>query len=99
MKTDFKEDGDSDIYIVRFTTNEEIKNNQYPILEHDWTKPPCTGTGFTGSPYELIPEYELIHKDKGSRLINEGIIVKIDSNHKETLVGIYNRTVNVFEKV
>ena len=90
--TVFKEiaDNNGDVLVMRFKTDAADcpSNSDYPKMDasQPWNKPPCTGTGFTGSKEHLIPEYSYgLGKD-----IVSGAIYKIDVNGNETMVAIWN---------
>ncbi len=60
----------------------------YPKMDgtEPWNKPPCTGTGYTGSENHLVPEYTY---GRGQE-ISDGAIYKVDCTGKETLVAFWN---------
>lgn len=95
--TPYKElaENKGDMYVVRFTSDYCPNNNNYPKMDETepWNKPPCTGTGYTGSKEHLIPEYTY---GRGQD-ISDGAIYKVDFKGKETLVAMWKH--GRFEKV
>ena len=84
-----KLENNSEMYVVRFTSNtpsSEIGIPNDPL--------PCTGTGFTGSNEHLIPEYDY-PKTKPT----DGAIYKIDAEGNETIIGIWNEDASRFIRV
>ena len=89
-ETVFKDVADSngDVYVMRFNSDFCPSNEEYPKMDgsQPWNKPPCTGTGWTGSDSHLIPEYTY---GKGQE-ITDGAIFKLNSNGEETIVAFWN---------
>lgn len=84
-----------DMYVMRFTSDYCPSNENFPKMDgsEPWNKPPCTGTGYTGSGEHLVPEYTY---GRGQE-ITDGAIYKVDGNGNETMVGMWNH--GHFEKV
>ncbi|MDU5808911.1 MAG: hypothetical protein E6Z65_06925 [Finegoldia magna] len=84
-----------DMYVMRFTSDYCPGNENFPKMDgsEPWNKPPCTGTGYTGSGEHLVPEYTY---GRGQE-ITDGAIYKVDCNGIETMVGMWNH--GHFEKV
>ena len=84
-----------DMYVMRFTSDYCPSNENFPKMDgsEPWNKPPCTGTGYTGSGEHLVPEYTY---GRGQD-ITDGAIYKVDGNGNETMVGMWNH--GHFEKV
>ncbi|SHN49056.1 A nuclease family of the HNH/ENDO VII superfamily with conserved AHH [Butyrivibrio hungatei DSM 14810] len=74
------ENGD-EVYILRYTTDDVPTNLDYPKLDPNYG-PPCTESGFLGSPEVLIPEYTHINPAK----ITDGAIYKLNPDGSEQLV-------------
>ena len=95
--TPYKElaDNNGDMYVMRFTSDYCPSNSDYPKMDgtEKWNKPPCTGTGYTGSKEHLVPEYTY---GLGQE-ISDGVIYKVDCEGRETLVAIWSH--GRFEKV
>ena len=77
-----------DMNVMRFTSDYCPQNSEYPKMDgsEPWNKPPCTGTGFTGSREHLVPEYNY---GRG-REISDGAIYKVDIDGNETMVAFWN---------
>ncbi len=88
-------DNKGDIFIMRFTSDYCPDNSAYPKMDgtEPWNKPPCTGTGYTGSKEHLVPEYTY---GRGQE-ISDGAIYKVDYEGNETIVAIWAH--GKFEKV
>ena len=84
-----------DMYVMRFTSEYCPGNEEYPKMDgsQPWNKPPCTGTGYTGSSEHLVPEYTY---GRGQD-ITDGAIYKVDKDGNETMVAMWNH--GRFEKV
>ena len=88
-------ENDGDMYVMRFTSDYCPSNTDYPKMDgsEPWNKPPCTGTGFTGSSEHMVPEYTY---GRGQE-ITDGAIYKLDSEGNETMVAFWNH--GYFEKI
>ena len=88
-------ENDGDMYVMRFTSDYCPSNTDYPKMDgsEPWNKPPCTGTGFTGSSEHMVPEYTY---GRGQE-ITDGAIYKLDSEGNETMVAFWNH--GHFEKI
>ena len=84
-----KLENNSEMYVIRFTSNTPSSEIGIPNDPH-----PCTGTGFTGSNKHLIPEYEY-----PKTILTDGAIYKIDAEGNETIIGIWNKENFYFERV
>ena len=84
-----KLENNSEMYVVRFTSNTPSSEIGIPN-----SSPPCTGTGFTGSNRHLIPEYTY-----PKTILTDGAIYKIDAEGNETIIGIWNKGSLCFERV
>jgi|GEM_PF-1957604 hypothetical protein len=84
-----------EMYVMRFTSTYCPSNEEYPKMDvsQPWNKPPCTGTGFTGSSRHLVPEYTY---GRGQD-ITDGAIYKIDKDGNEIMVAMWNH--DRFEKI
>lgn len=95
--TMFKEpaENNGDMYVMRFTSDYCPSNSEYPKMDGSelWNKPPCTGTGFTGSSKHLVPEYTY----GSGQAISDGAIYRVDAKGNETMVAFWNH--GHFEKV
>ncbi|WP_292139414.1 AHH domain-containing protein [Butyrivibrio sp.] len=78
------ENGD-EVYILRYTTDDVPTNLDYPKLDPNYG-PPCTESGFLGSPEVLIPEYTHTNPAK----ITDGAIYKLNPDGSEQLVGYWD---------
>lgn len=90
------------MYVMRFTTDFSPSNDMYP--KGDYSKPPCTGTGFTGSTNHLVPEFQYSVDENGEyssegHEITDGAIYKIDKNGHETMIGYWDSEYERFLKV
>ncbi|WP_141567343.1 hypothetical protein [Peptoanaerobacter stomatis] len=83
------------MYVMRFTSDYCPSNEEYPKMDgsQPWNKPPCTGTGYTGSSEHLVPEYTY---GRGQD-ITDGAIYKIDKDGNETMVAMWNH--DRFERI
>lgn len=88
------ENGD-DVYIVRYTCPTTPTNKEYPQLSEN--KPPCTGTGYTGSDNTMIPEYNV--DGSTSKVMTAGAIFKVDTEGNEVIMGYYDPITNTMKKV
>ena len=84
-----KLENNSEMYVIRFTSNTPSSEIGIPNAPH-----PCTGTGFTGSNEHLIAEYEY-PKTKPTN----GAIYKIDAEGNETIIGIWDNEIPRFIRV
>ena len=96
-------DREQDMYVMRFTTDYSPSNDTYPKI-NEYTKPPCTGTGYIGSEKHLVPEYTYSMDEKGEyngagQEITNGAIYKVDKDGKETMVGYWNSNLGRFSEV
>ncbi len=88
---------------MRFTTDYSPSNDTYPKI-NEYTKPPCTGTGYIGSEKHLVPEYTYSMDEKGEyngagQEITNGAIYTVDKDGKETMVGYWNSNLGRFSEV
>ena len=84
-----KLENNSEMYVIRFTSNTPSSEIGIPNAPH-----PCTGTGFTGSNEHLIAEYEYPETKP-----TDGAIYKIDAEGNETIIGIWNEDESRFDRV
>ncbi|MBS6020206.1 MAG: hypothetical protein KH846_08470 [Leptotrichia wadei] len=84
-----KLENNSEMYVIRFTSNTPSSEIGIPNAPH-----PCTGTGFTGSNEHLIPEYEYPETKP-----TDGAIYKIDAEGNETIIGIWDDEIPRFIRV
>lgn len=84
-----------EMYVMLFTSDYCPSNEEYPKMDgsQPWNKPPCTGTGYTGSSEHLVPEYTY---GRGQD-IADGAIYKIDKDGNETMVAMWNN--DRFERI
>ncbi len=76
---------EGDVYILRYKSSKPIGRTNFPKLGIGSYKPPCTETGYVGSPKFLIPEY---HSD--DRQIKSGVIYRLDYEGKEWLYAYFD---------
>lgn len=80
---------EGDVYVLRCTLNNpNITNDDYPTLDKGYS-PPCTETGYAGSPEYLIPEYCKKLNPDDLVIIKEGAIYCLKYDGKETLIAVF----------
>ncbi len=79
-----------EVYVLRCTLKEaSITNDDYPTSAKGYP-PPCTETGYTGSPEYLIPEYCKKYDPNALVKIQEGAIYCLNYDGEEKLIAVFD---------